>query len=417
MKSLLYSFLIFSCALFSYKALATEVTYENLKSLVEKQNLNIEANSLDIKASEAQEGRLLRSFTPQIEVFAAQESFKEGSKAEQSQPTYGAEAKINILNGGKNLYDSRLRETQTNIKRFKYQSALAEELKTARETYWKYIYAQESIKLINEMIEVNNKSLKSAQQRINAGVATQSDRYEFELKAIDLKQHLKEMMLSSDNLKRQIKLLLNFPSTDDFKIIGSLNHDHDYEISLKHKPSDHDFLYKEYELSSEVEKLKADMSKSEFWPKLDLYASYKQQNQLQIDMPNAEDRVERVAGIKLTINLNEGFENYRQAKASLLEAESLVKRAQFQKREVELHVENEISELDLLHSQVHDSDLSVEIADKYFKTTLSEYVRGVKNSPDVLGASEKLFETKNKRLEIIRDFQLSKSHILSKIGQ
>lgn len=417
MKALLYSFLIFSFALFNNKAFANEVTYENLKSLVEKQNLNVEANSLDIKASEAQEGRLLRSFTPQIEVFAAQESFKEGTKAEQSQPTYGAEAKINILNGGKNLYDGRLRETQTNIKRFKYQSALAEELKSARETYWRYIYTQESIKLINEMIEVNNKSLKSAQQRINAGVATQSDRYEFELKAIDLKQELKEVMLSSDNLKRQIKLLLNFSSTDDFKIIGSLNHDHDYEMSLKHKPSDHDFLYKEYELSAEVEKLKADMSKSEFWPKLDLYASYKQQNQLEIDMPNAEDRVERVAGIKLTINLNEGFENHRQAKASLLEAESLVKRAQFQKREVELHVENEISELDLLHSQVHDSDLSVEIADKYFKTTLSEYVRGVKNSPDVLGASEKLFETKNKRLEIIRDFQLSKSHILSKIGQ
>lgn len=417
MNFLLSSFLIFASSLLTNSASATEVSFENLKTLIEKQNLNIEANSLDIKASEAQEGRLLRSFTPQIEVFAAQESFKEGNKAEQSQPTYGAEAKINLFNGGKNLYDSRLRETQTNIKRFKYKSAFAEELKTAREVYWKYVYAQESIQLINEMIEVNNKSLKSAQQRINAGVATNSDRFEFELKAIDLKQQLKETTLSSENLKRQIKLLLNFSSTDDFKIVGSLNHDHDYEISLKHKPSDHDFLYKEYELGSEVEKLKADMSKSEFWPKLDLYASYKQQNQLEIDMPNASDRIERVAGIKLTINLNQGFENYRQAKSSLLEAESLVKRAQYQKREVELHVENEISELDLLHSQVHDSDLSVEIADKYFKTTLSEYVRGVKNSPDVLGASEKLFETKNKRLEIIRDFQLSKSHILSKIGQ
>lgn len=417
MKALLYSFLIFNAFLISNNALATEVNYENLKTLIEKQNLNVEANSLDIRASKAQEGRFLRSFTPQIEIFAAQENFKEGTKAEQNQPTYGAEAKINLFNGGKNLYDERLRETQTSIKQFRYQSAFAEELKIARETYWKYVYTQEAVKLINEMIELNNKTLKSAQQRINAGVATQSDRYEFELKAIDLKQRLKEMLLLADNLKRQLKLLLNFNSTEDFKIVGSLNHDHDYEISLKHKPSDHEFLYKEHELSAEIEKLKSDMSKSEFWPKLDLYASYKQQNQLAIDMPNAEDRIERVAGIKLTINLNEGFENYSQARASLLEADAMVKRAQFQKREVELHVESEISELDLLHGQVHDSDLSVDIADKYFKTTLNEYVRGVKNSPDVLGASEKLFETKNKRLEIIRDFQLSKSHIQSKIGQ
>ena len=405
MKSMLYSVFILTFILFYSKAHSLEVNYESIKSLVEKHSANINVtNTLD--------GIVIRSFTPELEIFAAQESFKEGNKTQQSQPMYGAEVKVNIFNGTKVLYDSKVRESQINNKRFTYQRT-----KTARETYWKYIYTIESIKLINEMMELNSKSLKSAQQRINAGVASQTDRYEFELKAIDLKQRLKEVSLSSENLKRQIIFLLNIKPTQDLTITGALEHDHDYKMELSQNQKDYGFLYQEEELAKDVEKLKENMPRGLFVPKVDLYASYKQQNQLEIDMPNSEDRVERVAGLKMTLNLNEAFENQRQAKASLFEATALVKRAQFQKRDFQVHVENETLELDLLHSQVHDSDLSVEIANKYFKTTLNEYARGVKNSSDVLSVSEKLFETRNKKLEIIRDFQIAKSNILSMVGQ
>jgi hypothetical protein len=41
----------------------------------------------------------------------------------------------------------------------------------------------------------------------------------------------------------------------------------------------------------------------------------------------------------------------------------------------------------------------------------------VKNSPDVLGAADKLFDMQHKRLEIIRDFQVAKGHVLAKIGR
>ena len=405
MQSALYITLIFSTILFHNKAHSIEVTYENLKTIVEKNSLNIEAWQSDDK-------RFFRPHLPEVEVFAAQESFKEGNKAQHTQPTFGAEVKYNIFNGRNHFYDTKKREVQINNKRFTYQRT-----KNVRETYWKYIYSIESINLINEMIELNKSNLKSVQQRIKAGVATQTDRYEFELKSIDLKQRLKEITLSSENLKRQIKFLLNLNNTEDFTVTGSLQHDHNYTTELNYKKSDFDFLYNERDLASDLEVLKSRMPKSIYWPRVDLYASYKQHNQLEIDMPNSEDRVEKLAGVKLSINLNEAIEHEREAKATLLEATTLVNRARYQKHEFGLHVEKEILELDLLHSQIHDSDLSIEIANKYFKTTLAEFARGVKGSADVLSVSEKLFETKNKKLEIIRDFQISKSNVLSMIGQ
>jgi outer membrane protein TolC len=111
------------------------------------------------------------------------------------------------------------------------------------------------------------------------------------------------------------------------------------------------------------------------------------------------------------------FESNRESKALKQEALGLAKISEQQKYEIHVHVENEMSELDLLHSQVHLAEENIKLAEKYYKLTESEYSRGVKNSPDVLGASNRLLEIKDKQLQIVRDFQISKAHILSKIGK
>ena len=87
------------------------------------------------------------------------------------------------------------------------------------------------------------------------------------------------------------------------------------------------------------------------------------------------------------------------------------------KREIEAHLETEMAGVSFLHDQVHAAEENIARATKYHDLTKSEYARGVKNSPDMLGAAEKLFEMRHKRLEIIRDYQIAKGHILSKTGR
>lgn len=99
------------------------------------------------------------------------------------------------------------------------------------------------------------------------------------------------------------------------------------------------------------------------------------------------------------------------------EAAADFERAEFKRREIEAHMENEVSELRFLHDQVHDAEDNIARAERYYKMTQSEYARGVKNSPDVLGASEKLFESRSKRIELIREFQVAKAHVLAKLGR
>ena len=45
-------------------------------------------------------------------------------------------------------------------------------------------------------------------------------------------------------------------------------------------------------------------------------------------------------------------------------------------------------------------------AEKYYDLTLAEYKRGVKNSPDIVGATERYFDSKKKKIEIQKELEL-----------
>ena len=122
-------------------------------------------------------------------------------------------------------------------------------------------------------------------------------------------------------------------------------------------------------------------------------------------------------GIRLSLSLESAIQGNAEATALNSEAQAAKSEAKFMKREVENHIHSEMTELRLLHSLVHEAEENITRANRYYKLTQSEYSRGVKNSPDVLGASEKVFEANKRYLEILKDFQVSKTHILSKIGK
>ena len=50
-------------------------------------------------------------------------------------------------------------------------------------------------------------------------------------------------------------------------------------------------------------------------------------------------------------------------------------------------------------------------AQKYFELTLAEYRRGTKNSPDLVGATDRLFSTKKKTFELIKDLEILKTKL------
>ena len=406
--------------LFSLLATASpvQVRFENLNDLLIKGNAQLAASNSLLKAAENRKGSLARSFFPSLEVYGSNETFKIGENSSKSQPKYGAELQMNLYNGGKDSLESKRRELNHQKLSFHNQRVISEELLKARILYWEILYNQDLLKLTQEMKEISNQNTKQALRRIQSGVATNSDRFEFEMQSVEINQDLLETELKLYKLKKEFKVLMNLDLKTDVQFPENKNHDHDLSELKKHSVQDHEFLFKEAELESENKKISSTLLKRDLWPSVKAYAAYNQFNEREErEFPRDRDRVESVVGLKMTISLPSLLESRSEARALDHEAAAYRALAEDQKRSLEVHFENEIKELELLHSQVHEAEENITRSEKYYKLTQAEYSRGAKNSPDVLGASEKFFEVKNKHLKILKEFQISKSHILSKVGR
>lgn len=414
-----FKIIIFCGVFMGIAALAQEkkIDSKNLRTLVVEKNLKVQAAEKSKEAAEEREGVLTRSFLPSLEVFAGQEQFKSGRAETKSEPAYGAELRMNLFNGGRDSLENQVRSLNTEKKGYESDRVLSEELEKARNNYWQILFLRDQLEILKISSEANKQNLNSAERRIRSGVATESDRVEFEMKEVELRQDSQKAQMELQSSLRALGILVGIDKLDVGTFVEKLDHEHDYEGSLKHDARDHDFLIKESEIQSEQDRLLATKEKREWWPKLEAFAGYTQYNQRDKDFADAQDRTETVVGLRVSMKLAAGLESQKDANALSKQAEAAASVSAFQKKEIEAHLENEMAELRLLHSQAHEAEENIRRAEKYYRLTQSEYARGVKNSPDVLGASEKLYEARHRRLEIIRDFQLAKSHVLSKIGK
>lgn len=399
-------------------ASALELKAADLKGLVESRNERVLAKKKESEAAQARSGFFLRSFLPSAELYAAQEKFRKNTLPEKSQPAYGGELKLNLFNGGRDLLEGERRSLEAERKENEGALMAAGELSRVRELYWRSIYLRDYTELLREARKNSATSLQAAERRFKSGVATEADRVEFEMQDIDLKRELERSELERKNLHRTLAVALAFPEETVFELPEELIHEHDWEPAIQHGEADHAFLVKPAELQAAAAAAAAESAGRAWWPKLDAYAGYHQLNQREeTEHEAARDRRERVVGLRLSMDLFNGLLGNPEANAAAAEAEAARLEASFARKELESQLHGQIGELKLLHAQVHEAEENVKRAERYLRLTQSEYGRGVKNSPDMVGAMEKLLGMRQKRLEIIRDFQMAKSLVLARVGR
>ena len=415
MKALIFLLFFVSTAQAETKMI---IKSQDLRNLVEKQNERVRAKILEREGANDREGSFGRSFLPTAEIHAVEERFKRGPHSTLTQPAFGAEVKVNVFNGGRDRLEGERRTLMSERKDFESAQTLFAELGKAREAYWRILYLRDYIDLLQVARKNSSESLKAAERRIKAGVATETDRVEFQMQEIDLKRDFERAELERKNQIRTLMVVLGLDSEVQLEFPEPLGHEHDWQLGLKHTESDHAFLVRPAEIQAKEAEAQAGIQRRSWMPKVDVFAAYNQYNQREEEnYPRASDRQESVLGVRMTMNFFDGLAGQREAAALAKEAGAAKAEAKYVSREVEAHLHGEIAELKLLHDQVHEAEENILRAEKYYLLTKSEYSRGVKNSPDMLGATEKLIGMKQKKLEIVRDFQIAKSHVLAKIGR
>ena len=396
---------------------AAVVDFDSIPALVRERNDHAKGAALLAEAEGQQKGVLRRSLAPTLGFRAGAETFKTGSRASRAEPFGFLEAGINLYRGGRDKLADEAVEARVSAASADADRILREEIKKARQAYWTLVSQREVLALLSEAKAANSSNQGAASTRIRAGLATETDRIEFEMFDIELGQDLARAKLEAESTERELRVLLGLDEGVQIQTQAQVGHEEkDKSLTSKVALDEHPSV-----AALTFGAIEADVGSRQlgrwWWPRLDAYGSHGLNTFREREFEPASERVESVVGLQISMDLFDGFISRTEASRKALEAEGLRREARQTASELRAQVERSQAELELTHTLIHDSEAAIKRSASYLARTLDEYKRGVKNSPDVLAASERNLSMRRRFAELRRDYQLARAELMAVLGQ
>ncbi len=262
--------------------------------------------------------------------------------------------------------------------------------------------------IILEELSINKTQKQMAQRKVSAGMTSKVDNLEFELRESEImleqkhvdqqheESHQKYFSLTGVALQDSDVKKVNFSSESAF---SNLNKKVNLSQTLQYQ--------KASLLQAQAEYSKNEL-KSDFLPTLDFtYAVGR-------ITPTEEDQLklnESKYGVQLTIPLFSGLDTYYRTRSASFLSQSLENSKNQARNTSQADYEIQISRLNELNFAFQINEKKISNSEKYYNLTLAEYKRGIKNSPDLVSATDRYFSAKKKKLEIQKNLELVKVKI------
>lgn len=378
----------------------------DLEAKLFSQNQEYQSLQLQNEASQSLLGSTRSGYYPTLNAVGGygQNKTDDLSVAEKGYLGY-IEGRVNLFRGFKDQAAKNLRTNQINL--------VKNELETRkRDLRLQLVSVASDMILLHKFETILAEEYKTTQlqkqmaaKKVSAGLTSQVDKIEFELRESELLIEQKQFSQQHEEAHQKFNALLGSevaesefakldfsPSEKSALVVQNIT----VENTLEYKKAQLIQLQAEFE-KSEI--------KSEFLPSVDF--TFSAGRLTPSEMTPLQFNESKYA-LLLTVPLFSGFDTYyktRAATQTLQAAERLKNQSRSDTYATIATAKAKMSELISL-SQINEKRLLS--SQKYFDLTLSEYKRGVKNSPDLVGATERLFSSRKKRYEILKDLELLK---------
>lgn len=411
MKYLLFV-LLYSSAVFSETMTLDE---KSLVSMIQERNGRISGQQLNIEASKAETGYLQRSFLPRVQLSIGREH-TDGTPVTGPENSYSyarATATLNVFNGGRDVLRENVRNEIVKQSQSEYERELFALLTQARILYWQMIYQNEIINVLENSVKLNESNLRSARKKIDNNLATITDEIDFTQTRIQIDQDLKKARIVLQNNSRSMAALLNHPLDMKYVVPDINTHEADHTLdefsSRFNGESFRDIRL--LEAQGSVNQLQGVINQRWWTPEFNLYAAkanrfetLKRTNELDLDQGE-------IYGVRLTFFFD-GFESRATSVAQSYRTQSFTHYRNQRLQEIQSEYSNAYQLYVLNHDLIHSAEENNKIAQKYYENIWSEYMRGIKNSPDVLQAFQRVIDARIRYADIKKDYQVARAEIL-----
>lgn len=387
------------------------VTEQSVSTLYKE---NPEARSLRdrLEATEKLRNSLTRSFLPKVELSYGRERYTTGPYDHVNQPFGGVEASLNVFNSGKDYLENEKRNLNTKVSEIDSVVLEAQIMAEIRKSMAQFAYLNEIETILKEALTNNEKHYKYAKDRINAGLATATDTLDFQQQAISLKQRLFQLNFEKGVVTRMIATLLGVDPSTEISVNFQNSHPEHGDSVLKDLKVENSLAVKQSIFLAEVAKIEMKQAYRWWAPSVDIYGFAVRALQKDREYPTPGQRNDAGVGFRIVLPLFDGGESYRVAQSKAAIERSQKSQADAKKLSMQREVQDTMKKLDLTHELVHAAEDNVSVITKYRQGIMSEYNRGVKNSPDVLQASNRWIEANIQYSEIKRNYQVARADAL-----
>lgn len=318
------------------------------------------------------------------------------------------EGRYNIFNGFKDHSALNWKEIDLKLTKIELESKQRELRLALTEAASDMILLHKLQNILEEEYKTTQIQKQMAAKKVAAGLTGSVDNLEFNLRESEIQIEKNQIVqLHTEAHQKLIKLYGEDISDSELDRISFSNIEElvnqtkkfSLENNLEYQKSDLRLLKAQYE-KSEI--------RSDFLPKLDFTFNV---GRLTPSENTPTQFNESKYGLALTVPLFSGLDTYYKTKSARYQIAS-TERLKIQKT-------NDVqSDFDILKSKAIEFNELYKInesklvnSQKYFDLTLVEYKRGIKNSPDLVAATERLFSSKKKKYEILKELELIKVKI------
>lgn len=319
-----------------------------------------------------------------------------------------AEGKLNLFRGFKDQSIQNLKELDVKISRLDVELKKRELRVQLSEVASDMIFLHKVQSILDEEYKTIKTQKLMAAKKIAAGLTGQVDDLEFVLRENEIE--IEQKQIDQKHLEahqRFIKLFGEDISDADIEKITFSDFENLKQVAGAFKIEKSTSFLRE-QLLEERARLEVREIKADYLPTLDFTYNY---GRITPSETSSTEFNESKISIQLTVPLFSGLSTYYNSRASTAVVDSVEKiklqkntdlQTEFESlksKAVELSLLFQINEKKLVNSQ------------KYFDLTLIEYKRGIKNSPDLVNATERLFLSKKKKFELLKDLEVTQVKI------
>lgn len=393
-----------------------QITIKNLTQEALENNLEIRARLKKIEVSEMLEKSLRSGFYPKLSLEAGPQISRIENNKKTGMALYG-KAEWNLYRGGSELIKSK-RASEELERSKRYKDSFKNEVKSrVAQLYYELQFASESKALLEQALQLNDQQKKIAVKKNQAGFTSSSDVLEFELREATLKSDLLFTDQKLNDVSRQLGTLLSRPSESGMIAVKGHLERKDFKVDraklIETLKQNNDVL-----ASVESEKKIASLEKQEiessFRPQINIEGLY---GRLGNEEEVYQDKNNFALLLKVSVPLFSGLETFYGAKAAKARIESMSFAGEQSHIETVSELDQSFSKIIILGKRLDLEEANLARSMKYYESTFKEYKLGQKNSPDMVGASERVIDARLRNLEYRRDALIERVSLSRLIGK